>query len=142
MTSVQVIPAQTARVEVAAEGIKLMGRIAVTGLQDPDLSRGRFSLNPKFALPFLRPKETSKMKHVPLEVEPNGAFVAFEVFQGDYNLSVIITKEDDRLGFGVPIASGQKVVTIPADPPDGTFDLGEVEVALQQLPKAQAAGGK
>ena len=75
----------------------------------------------------------AKMRQYTLTESDDGTLVAEDVPAGDdYTMIVNVFGPSTTNGIVKPLASARVPVTVPADPPAGTLDLGEI--ALKQVP--------
>jgi len=69
--------------------------------------------------------------------EADGTFVADNVPPGSYNLAATISELPSEVGRAKPRARVRVPVTIPADPPSGTLDLGTILVPMVEASAAE-----
>jgi hypothetical protein len=78
-------------------------------------------------------------KDFPAAVAANDTLTASEVTAGQYVLSVMVIAETTEPRGITQVATGEVAVTIPADPPSGTLDLGEIVLRKFEPPTSAGA---
>jgi RNA polymerase sigma factor (sigma-70 family) len=118
-------PAGLAHEPVQSVMVSLQRRLATP---PPELLQNPEALANWRAQPDSSAAATGRRGPLQFSEDADGTFVADSVPPGNYTLTATVSEMPTTPGRLTPRANARVPVTVPADPPTGTLDLGEIEL--------------